>query len=70
MNARQELMNKIETNMDEDTTGIEEIVKSFIDDIEEKFQNIANLLSGFTIDKLDNVNDAMEIALDTAEALY
>jgi len=68
MNARQELMTKIE-DLTEDE-NIHDVVKDFVDEMEHKFGEINTLLDDVTICKLDNIGDAKDIADTVATSLY
>lgn len=68
MNARQELMTKIE-DLSEDEK-IHDVVKNFVDEMESKFSEINTLLDEVTICKLDNIEDAKDIADTVATSLY
>ena len=67
-NKRNTLMTKLE-----EADSYEDIladVKAFIDDVEEKFNEIASLIDGVTLDTLDNIEKAQVIADDMGKEMY
>lgn len=66
MNRRQILLRDIDGIPEEQYDK----VKDFIDSMEDTLNNIANLLSNITYDKLDNITNAFEIASETGKSLY
>ena len=68
MNARQELKTKIEQLTENEL--VHDVVKEFVDDMESKFNDIANLLSSITIDTLENIDDACDLAKDAGTSIY
>ena len=68
MNARQELMCKI-GDLTEDE-NIADAVKDFVDEMERKFCEIEELLSGVNIHTLESIGEARDIANDTAHSIY
>jgi len=67
-NKRDTLMTKLE-----ESDSCEDIltdVKAFIDDVEEKFNEITLLIDGVTLDTLDNIEKAQVIADDMGKEMY
>jgi len=67
-NKRNTLMTKLE-----EADSYEDIladVKAFIDDVEEKFNEISIMIDGVTLDTLDNIEKAQVIADDMGKELY
>ena len=67
-NKRDTLMTKLE-----EADSCEDIladVKAFINDVEEKFNEIAIMIDGVTLDTLDNIEKAQVIADDMGKEMY
>jgi len=67
-NKRNTLMSKLEEA--DSCENILADVKSFIDDVELKFEDISILIDGIALDTLDNIEKAQEIADEMRKELY
>jgi hypothetical protein len=64
---RNDLINEIEDHVSEDVL---DIIKDFINDMESKFGEIKDNLSGIDIDSLGSIGDAKDIAESMHDGLY
>ena len=68
MNKRRKLMDKIdELTQDED---VQDAVKEFVDEMENKFNEISEMLQNINIDSLDQICEARTEATEMGELLY
>jgi len=69
INKREALMREL-NRLSGDDEDIADIVKAFIDDIEDAFKKIGDTLSSINMDTLDSVSDARDTAVEYGESLY
>jgi len=68
MNKRQQIMSAIEELTEDES--VHEVVKDFIDDMENAFNDFANTLSHVDIDRLDSIVDVRNEAGAIGKSLY
>ena len=72
MNLRIQLIRDIESTFESNEIPEEQlaILKDFIDTMESDFEKIAELLKNISINNLDNIQQAYELAEKTKTSLY
>lgn len=72
MNLRTQLISDIESTFESNEIPEEQlaILKDFIDTMESDFEKIAELLKNISINNLDNIQQAYELAEKTKTSLY
>lgn len=60
---RQDILNKFDDELHKEINDV-------IDHFESKFQEIRDMLDGFSFDNLDKIEDARNLADNTADELY